>query len=211
MVHRFLRSFLLFVIVLVLILLPLSSLALAQEVPFENPHSPGLISESCHTLPANIDAGRAGRELLLAVADMSATFRGQCAAVGRAPHLQVVIHLVGRLHTSAARAITEIRRRPGNELTAIMNLPVSVDSPELLAHEFEHLVEQLDGLCLRTLVAKGAPGVTQNGSGAYETFRAKRVGRQVAAEVQETVRTRRLRRQAATPVTLASLDASLLP
>ena len=140
-------------------------------------------SSQCRSLPSNITAGSAGRALVLAVARLSETFREQCALVARAPHLKVVIHVVGRVPSSTARATTEIRRNARHALTAIIQVPVSVDSAELLGHEFEHVVEQLHGVCLRTLVDQVDSGVTRTAGGGYETARAKAAGRRVAAEV----------------------------
>jgi hypothetical protein len=156
----------------------------------------------CQTMPANISAGRAGA-LVLEAAAMSETFRRQCATLARAAHLTVQIYFVGRMHTSLARATTEIWRRPGKGLMAIVHVPVSTDAIELLAHEFEHLVEELDGVCLQTMLANGEPGVTRNASGAYETFRAKRAGLQVAAEVARATRLRARGRSAPAIVPVA--------
>jgi len=52
---------------------------------------------------------------------------------------------------------------------------------EFIAHELEHVLEQLDGTDLARLARQGLDGVVE-GEGAYETARARSVGRLVARE-----------------------------
>jgi hypothetical protein len=52
---------------------------------------------------------------------------------------------------------------------------------EFIAHELEHVLEQLDGMDLGRLARQGLDGVV-DGEGAYETARARSVGRLVARE-----------------------------
>jgi hypothetical protein len=59
----------------------------------------------------------------------------------------------------------------------------------LIAHEFEHIIEQLDGIDLSSRVHLPSSGVSR-GRGeadAFETTRAKRMGVTVAAEVRRSV------------------------
>ena len=53
---------------------------------------------------------------------------------------------------------------------------------ELLAHEFEHLVEQVEGLNLRKLARIRGSGVRELDGELFESDRAIRVGRVVAEE-----------------------------
>ena len=58
----------------------------------------------------------------------------------------------------------------------------------MIAHEFEHIVEQLDGLDLPRL-ARLAPGtVWATGDQTFETQRAIAMGRLVAREVEGPAR-----------------------
>ena len=58
----------------------------------------------------------------------------------------------------------------------------SFDEPvELIAHEIEHVIEQLDGIDLETHVRTGT--VSKREDGAFETRRAIEVGRRVARDV----------------------------
>jgi hypothetical protein len=55
---------------------------------------------------------------------------------------------------------------------------------EWIAHEFEHMLEQIQGQRLKALAGK-VRGVWQSSAGMYETLRAIKVGRAVAAEARE--------------------------
>ncbi len=62
-----------------------------------------------------------------------------------------------------------------------MELSPFGDHVELIAHEFEHIIEQLEGVKLRRLANDPSAGV-HDLRYAYETERAYKVGRQVARE-----------------------------
>ena len=59
---------------------------------------------------------------------------------------------------SRCRAFT-IMQRHGHDIRADVHLPPSSDSRELLAHEFEHLLEQIEGLDLQSLARVKGSGV----------------------------------------------------
>ena len=61
---------------------------------------------------------------------------------------------------------------------------------EILAHEFEHVIEQLDGVELR---ADPSHGVYQLANGSFETARAVHIGRQVSGEADAANRVARRR------------------
>ncbi len=61
----------------------------------------------------------------------------------------------------------------------------------LIAHEFEHILEQLDGVDLPSMAARPATGVhAVASSGRFETDRAIAAGRQVEREVFDSGRKR---------------------
>ena len=64
------------------------------------------------------------------------------------------------------------------------------DAPELIAHEIEHIIEQLDGVNLAARAVMTGSGVhaTNVGEVWYETERATRVGLTVAADMRRTRR-----------------------
>ena len=76
-----------------------------------------------------------------------------------------------------------MRRSAGIE--ADVQLGPSGDPVLLIAHEFEHILEQLDGVDLPSMATRVATGVRLvPESGHFETDRAIAAGRQVASEVR---------------------------
>jgi hypothetical protein len=55
---------------------------------------------------------------------------------------------------------------------------------ELIAHEIEHVIEQIDGVDLRVQSLLPGTGVRSCMDGSFETVRAVRVGRRVAQETR---------------------------
>ena len=112
----------------------------------------------------------------------SQTFRRQCARIAAAPYLSVVIRTdppVGK----RVKALTEIHRVPGGRVEAVVQIGHSADVGELIAHEFEHILEQLDGVDLAVKARLRGSGVRRLGEiNAYETTRAIVTGRRVARE-----------------------------
>ena len=123
------------------------------------------------------------RTTVAAMLRTSPTFRHQCARIGRTSALRVVVTqpLVGA--GPAGGALTRITRAAGGILAEV-ELRHSGDAVTLLAHEFEHILEQLDGVDLIALAARSGTGVRllPHASG-FETERAIAMGRQVASEV----------------------------
>ena len=83
------------------------------------------------------------------------------------------------------RAVTKICRQPSGAIVAAIDIAPFGDPAEWLAHEFEHLIEQLDGVNLRELERR-RQGAWQSGNQMFETERAVRVGRRVLREMRET-------------------------
>jgi hypothetical protein len=117
--------------------------------------------------------------------DRSLTFRAQCRRIADAPHLRVSIQLDGWIRSSC-RAFTIIRRRQPL-IDAQVHLPPSGTMfAELISHEFEHVIEQVEGLNLRELACVKGSGVHEVERDLFETDRAQRAGKVVADEVRST-------------------------
>jgi hypothetical protein len=113
----------------------------------------------------------------------SSTFKAQCARIGEAKCLRVSIQLDTTMRSSC-RAFTVIARK-GRMIRAEVHLPPSGTMfGELIGHEFEHILEQLEGLHLRELVQIRGSGVREVERDLFETDRAERTGRVVADEVR---------------------------
>jgi hypothetical protein len=55
---------------------------------------------------------------------------------------------------------------------------------ELLGHEFEHIVEQVEGINLRVLSRQRGSGVREVERELFETDRAQQAGRNIAEELR---------------------------
>ena len=65
-----------------------------------------------------------------------------------------------------------------------MEARLRVAEPEYLAHEIEHVLEQIDGVNLRWAFEQRLDGVRLTAAEHFETTRAVAVGRTVADEVR---------------------------
>ena len=117
----------------------------------------------------------------------SSTFRRQCARIAAATHLFVSIRSEPARQTRAS-ALTEIQRHPGGRVDAVVWIGPSARLTELIAHEIEHIIEQLDGVDLRVRARFRDSGVRRTADNdAYETTRAVATGQRVARELNEQV------------------------
>jgi hypothetical protein len=112
----------------------------------------------------------------------SATFRRQWDTISASRFIRVTIVLRPGMQ-GWSRARTEISHFAYGAIRARIELPNATDLTELLAHELEHVVEQLEGLDLRALAARHEGGVVEVRKGIYETARARAAGLQVYREV----------------------------
>jgi len=131
-------------------------------------------------LPANIELPDDLARTLRRLRDRSPTFKAQCERIALAEHLRVTV----RLDTSMpgrCQAFTTIRRVRG-QIHADVHVPPGRLLTELVAHEFEHLLEQIEGLDLRTLSRTRGSGVWAVEHEIFETDRARRAGQVVLAE-----------------------------
>jgi hypothetical protein len=133
-------------------------------------------------LPANLIVPDIVRPVATSMWRQSATFRRQCARLAEHPDVIVRLELAKVIQdTRGARSAVE-------RLSGSLNAAVEIElrKPELyvehIAHELEHVLEQVDGIDLRRLARQGLNGVVNRG-GAFETARARAVGRVVAQEV----------------------------
>jgi hypothetical protein len=140
------------------------------------------IAPASLALPPNLLASSTYQPLLRRMLDRSATFRRQCLRIANTANLEVTlgsapVPLPGRI-----RARTQIVKE-GDRIHATIEMTTLDDPAELIAHEIEHIIEQLDGVDLAAKAVIGTSGVADD-EGAYETARAKRVGLTVSAEVR---------------------------
>jgi hypothetical protein len=130
--------------------------------------------------PDNLIVPSTYHTTLAAMLQRSAMFRRQCLRLAAASHLSIVVRVMHPL-SGGPRGRTQINREEGGRLRAMVEISAGSDFMELLAHEIEHVIEQLDGIDLPAKAALANSGVRSCVYG-FETSRAVRVGTLVALE-----------------------------
>lgn len=136
-------------------------------------------------LPANLVVSDMYRPLVESMLRDSPTFRRQCMRIGAEPALTVHLVITPSRRMYGVRAMTRLTRDAKGRLAAVVELTSSSDTMELIAHEFEHVIEQLDGVDLAARAARRDTGVTSIGplENVFETTRAQRTGLKVVSEL----------------------------
>jgi hypothetical protein len=139
--------------------------------------------ESSSILPIALNAG-AYRSLVEEMLRRSPTFRRQCQRLAT-PRLHAVV-LKGEM-LRGPRAVTQILTTAAGRLHAIVRLGPLDNDVELIAHEIEHVIEQLDGVDLRIKASLPNTGVhaCDSQERTFETLRAIRIGLKVAEEFRQ--------------------------
>ena len=152
--------------------------------------APGLARGEDHSstledvgLPPNLAAASVFQPYLERMVRMSPTFRSQCRRLAAAPSVKVQLRLEDPQRRPSFRARTVVERDQGVVVAAHVFLLPSPDAVELIAHEIEHVLEQLDGVDLQAQVGSG--NVWKREDGAFETRRATEAGLRVPREMRE--------------------------
>jgi hypothetical protein len=133
--------------------------------------------------PAGLRVPRGLRPQVERMWRTSPTFRRQCLRLSEAS-VTVIVYFGLPRSVARATALARIERQHGLTRRADVYLDVGLVSVhETLAHELEHVLEQIDGVNLPALVASRVHGVREVEPGAFETARAAAIGRLVAHEV----------------------------
>jgi hypothetical protein len=138
------------------------------------------------SLPSNLIVSPMYRPLIESMLRQSATFRRQCLRIEGEPRLTIELRIAVSPRRSDVRASTHIRREAAGRLSALIEIYPFNDNVELIAHEFEHVIEQLDEVDLAARARLRDPGVhgLPGDSHVYETSRALKVGVKVMEEVR---------------------------
>jgi len=134
--------------------------------------------------PPNLDVPSVYRTTVEQMIERSPMFRRQCLRLAGAPHLTVIVRML-HPQNSGPRALTEIKREDGGRMVAMVSINPQGDFMELLAHELEHVIEQLDGIDLAAKASVAHSGVRSCVDGTFETSRAVRVGSVVAVQSRQ--------------------------
>jgi hypothetical protein len=138
-------------------------------------------------IPANLKVPPMYRAYVESMVRWSPTFRRQCLRLANAPWLTVVMERLEAHPSETARARTRFSTDGAGRRTATMAIRSLDDQIELIAHELEHVIEQLDGVDLRARATLPATGVhAGHDDREFETIRAIRAGRAVSKEVRQS-------------------------
>jgi hypothetical protein len=136
------------------------------------------------SLPHNLQVAPAYRPLVEQMLRGSSTFRRQCMRIGGEKGLSVQLNMNVPSRRSDMRATTLVTRARDGSMTAVIDVFPMNDNVELIAHELEHVIEQLDEIDLAAYAAHGGSGVRMLSQQVFETTRARRTGVKVTGEVR---------------------------
>jgi hypothetical protein len=133
------------------------------------------------TLPENIALDRDLERVLAKIYRASSTFRSQCDLIGSTSTLSVTLQIDAHIPRSCL-AYTRFSRK-GRALYADVHLPPSgTMMSQLVGHEFEHIVEQIEGVNLRSLARIPRSGVYESSFNVFESVRAQNAGMKIQRE-----------------------------
>ena len=136
--------------------------------------------------PSNIKVDDLLQPPVSALLAKSAFFKQQWDTINASRITRVaVLARIGIQDDSRVRARAQITRYAYGSLRATIEIPAAVDLTELLPHELEHVIEQIEGLDLPALAQRRGVGVVEVRRGVYETERARAAGLQVLREVYD--------------------------
>ena len=135
-------------------------------------------------LPSNLTIAKSLRPVAEMMLKRSAIFRRQCLRIADAPHLTISIGRFHPLPSDRARARTRFSRRDG-AIHAEVEIAPLTDMVELIAHEIEHVIEQLDGIDLKLQASLRGTAASLCPDGSFETVRAVRTGLAAVREVDQ--------------------------
>jgi hypothetical protein len=119
--------------------------------------------------------------------ETSATFRAQYQRLSREPRLYVRVQVDPQLEKRSFRAQSVINRTHSGAIVAFVSIAPGNNPTEWLAHEFEHVIEQLEGVELKVRAA-ARDDVWRTELNMFETGRAVDAGRVVLDEVRGALR-----------------------
>jgi len=160
---------------IVIVALLMAALGAPPDAGAEAPGLPKLL---------NLHIDEPLRPVVARMLERSPTFRRQWDAIARGDRVHVAVFLTAGPLDGTCRAKTTMRKYSSGLLFAIVLIPPHGDYPELVAHEFEHVLEQIEGVDLAALARSGSSRVKRRADGAYETARARDAGLAVAAELR---------------------------
>lgn len=134
-------------------------------------------------LPINLRVPENMRPMLLRMLQSSPTFRRQIAVLAAKPSVRVSVNYGGMRGDRNYHALSTVRKHEWGAMMVDTTIFVPTDIAEIIAHELEHVCEQMEGVDLPALSRRKGVGV-YNLNGHYETVRAIRAGQDATREYQ---------------------------
>jgi hypothetical protein len=177
-ITRFVRVVVLSTMSALVALQPAAARAQSAPCPQEAPPA------SAEAAPSNVTVDDLLQPLVAVLLERSAFFKQQWATINASRVTRVAVRArTGMQDESLARARAQISRYAYGSLRATIEIPAGVDLTELLPHELEHVIEQIEGIDLPALARRRGEGVVELRRGVFETERARTAGRRVLDEV----------------------------
>jgi hypothetical protein len=135
-------------------------------------------------LPPNLRVPDNMRPMLMRMLRTSGTFRRQIAVLTAKPAVRVSVMYGGMRGDRHYHALSTVRKHEWGAMVVDTTIFVPTDLVEIIAHELEHVCEQLEGVDLRSLSRLKGGGVYDL-NGHFETTRAIRAGQSATREYQD--------------------------
>jgi hypothetical protein len=119
-----------------------------------------------------------------AMLQQSPTFRQQYERIASAPKLIITARVDIKVVHRSFRARSHIRRYDSGLIVVTMEIAPDAVNPEWIAHEFEHILEQLDGVNVAAQALQRRSGSWYSTGEMVETSRAMKAGRVVRDEMR---------------------------
>jgi hypothetical protein len=143
-----------------------------------------LIEAPAQELPHNLRVPENMRPMLKRMLRSSATFRRQIAILSAKPAVRMSVVYGGMRGDRNYHALSTVRKHEWGAMLVDTTVFVPTDLVEIIAHELEHVCEQMEGVDLPKLSRRKGVGV-YNLNGHYETVRAIRAGQNATREYQD--------------------------
>lgn len=153
------------------VLLTVSSAAQDPQVP-------------CADLVANIRVDSLLQPVIASLLRKSKIFRHQWLTIASSRRVRVTIKpLTPGLLGYGTRAHATLTRYEYGLVRAEIEMPIGSDYAELLPHEFEHVLEMIEGINLAQQAESSDGGIAEVDKGTFETRRARDAGLAASREV----------------------------
>jgi hypothetical protein len=142
------------------------------------------VQELALDLPKNLRVPANMRPMLIRMLQRSETFRRQIAFLSRKPAVRVSVAYGGLRGDRHYQALSTVRKHEWGAMIVDTQIFVPSDVVEIIAHELEHVCEQMEGVDLPALSRRRGVGVFDL-NGHFETTRAIRAGQAATREYQD--------------------------